>query len=375
MNNVDINSTDLDNALKVVRITVGNSKDIASHYLFRESNGGLEVLSYNGSTFSSAVVPHTVADPGVKFTIEAKRLHPFLTQVGSNQVLSLTGDGDSVSIRTVRNKPIPFYGLDTSLFPFWDSLLASAKVTVKIAADRLFAALTHTKQFIYAEESKAPQLCVAEFRGGVLYSTDNTAISLVKMPGMEGSSLRVLGKNLGDVLSFLSMAKGQEVEILETDRSNFIRRGDGAIFGEAVYAHRFPDFSMDWALEDDQSWAIFQEELTGSIKLLQCGAKEGDTRVRFEREGNELSVAMIDPTGKPIPQSIPLVESSQRAGADAKMPLFAVSDQHLFRMLNGNVNTKVTLGVTRRDQGGWMRVRDLRGPDTYLTTVAWLKNA
>lgn len=372
---MNLNSTDLEAALKVVRTTVGSSSDISSHYVFRSREGSLEVLSYDGSAFSSCIVPHTKVEEDVSFTVEARRLHAILSTVGANQVLEISVGDSGVGIRTSRGKPVPFYSLDPALFPFWDEVLAGARMTVKVSADRLFAAFTHAKQFIFGEESKAPHLCVAEFRKGVLYSTDNAGVSLVKMPGMEESSLRVFVKDLGNVLSFLATAKGQEVELLESDRANFIRRADGAVFGETVFAHRFPDFPVNWDEENDQSWSIFQEELMGSLKLLQSGAKTDEPRVRFQKVGDEIVISMTDPSGKLISQSIPLVEFAQREGGVTEMPVFAIADAYIVKMFNGNENNKVTLGVTKREKGGWVRVRDVRGVDTYLTTVAWLKLA
>jgi hypothetical protein len=377
--NLNLNSSDLEAALKVVRTTVGSSSDISSHYVFRTRDEGLEVLSYDGSAFSSCLVPHTKVEETVSFTVEARRLHAILATVGSNQVLDIQVSESGVGIRTARGKPVPFYSLDPTLFPFWDDVLAGAKLTVKVAADRLFAAFTHAKQFIFDQESKAPHLCVAEFRKGILYSTDNAGVSLVKMPGMEASSLRVYVKDLGNVLSFLATAKGQDVELLESDRASFIRRADGAVFGETVFAHRFPDFPVDWSLEDDQSWGIFQEELLGSLKLLQSGAKTDEPRVRFQHMKltgpGELVISMTDPSGKLMSQSIPMVDFVQREGGVQDMPVFAVADSYIVKLLNGNDNTKVTLGVTKREKGGWVRVRDVRGVDTYLTTLAWLKLA
>jgi DNA polymerase III sliding clamp (beta) subunit (PCNA family) len=372
---MDINSSDLELALKVVRTTVGSSSDISSHYVFRNVGDKLEVLSYDGSTFSSCIVPNTTVDSSVKFTVEARRLHALLSTVGSNQVLNILVGDDGVAFRTSRGKPIPFYSLDPSLFPFWDEVLSKAKSTVKVSADRLHAAFAHAKQFIFDQESKAAHLCVAEFRGGVLYSTDNTGVSLVKMPGMEGSSLRVYVNDIGNVLSFLATAKGTDVELLESDRASFIRRADGAVFGETVFGHRFPDYAVDWELVDDQSWSIFQEELLGALKLLQSAAKTDDSRVRFQRVGDEVVLSMTDASGKLMSQTIPMVEFTQHEKGIKDMPVFGIADAYIIKLLNGNNNTKVTLGVTKREKGGWLRVRDVRGTDTYLTTLAWLKLA
>ena len=377
MNNVSINvnSTDLENALKVARITVGSSSDISSHYVFRSRGGKLEVLSYDGRTFSSCAVQNTTVSEDVSFTIEARRIAVLLDNVGSNQVLDIyPGDGGEVSVKAVRGK-VTFASLDPSLFPYWDDVLTGAKSTAKLSADRLHAALSNSKQFIFDQENKAPHLCVAEFRNGVLHSTDQMAVSLVKMPGTEGCGLRVFVKDLPNVLSFLSTAKGDDVEVLESDRAFFLRRTDGAVFGETVFAHRFPDINVDWSLEDDQTWDLFQEELLAGIGFLQSGAKLDEPRVRFLRDGNQITLSMTSVNGKPLPLNVPLVEFKQKEGGVTEMPAFALTDAYVSKMLNGNTNTKVSLGVSKKGAGGWVRVRDDRNGDSYLTTVAWLKNA
>lgn len=372
---MEINSTDLEAALRIVRTTVGSSSDISSHYVFRSQRGGLEVLSYDGTTFSSAVVPNVKVEDEVTFTVEARRLQALLSTVGANQALEVTVGDTGVGIRTNRGKPIPFYSLDPSLFPFWDGVLAEATLTVKIAADRLHAAFSHAKQFIIDQEAKAPHLCVAEFRDGVLFSTDNAGVSLVKVAGMEASSLRVFVKDLGNVLSFLATAKGQDVELLESKRASFIRRSDGSMFGETVFPHRFPNIPLDWEMNDDQTWGVFREELLGCLKLLQAGAKTDEPRVRFQKVGQEVVLSMTDPSGKLMSQSIPLVDFAQRQGGVTELPVFAIADTYVSKLLNGNEATKVSLGITKREKGGWIRVLDQRGPDTYLTTIAWLKLA
>ena len=374
MKSVKVDSTDLDHALKVTRTTVGSSSDISSHYVFRSRGGSLEVLSYDGRTFSSSIVGHTKVDEDVSFTVEARRIHVLLDSVGANQPLDISFSDSEVTVRTSRGK-VTFSSLDPSVFPYWDDVLSGATLTAKILSDRLHAAFSHARQFISDQESKEPHLCVAEFRDGVLLSTDKLALSLVKIPGMEGSKLRVYVKDIPNILSFLAAARGDNVEILESDRASFIRRGDGAIFGETVFAHKFPNISMDWDFEDDQTWDVSQEELLDGIKFLQSGARTDEPRVRFQRSGTEINLSMTSVSGKPLPLSIPLGELNQKKGGVTEMPQFAVSDGHITKMLNGNRNVKIRLGVTKKDPGGWVRVIDGRGTDTYQTVVVWLKDA
>ncbi len=209
MKSVKVDSTDLDHALKVTRTTVGSSSDISSHYVFRSRGGSLEVLSYDGRTFSSSIVGHTKVDEDVSFTVEARRIHVLLDSVGANQPLDISFSDSEVTVRTSRGK-VTFSSLDPSVFPSWDDVLSGATLTAKILSDRLHAAFSHARQFISDQESKEPHLCVAEFRDGVLLSTDKLALSLVKIPGMEGSKLRVYVKDISNILSFLAAAHDVE---------------------------------------------------------------------------------------------------------------------------------------------------------------------
>jgi DNA polymerase III sliding clamp (beta) subunit (PCNA family) len=308
----------------------------------------------------------------VSFTVEAKRIQMLLDSVGTNQVMELSVSDAEVVIRTSHGK-IPFSSLDSSLFPFWDDVLVGAKVTAKIPADRLHAAFTHTKQFIYDQEAKAPQLCVAEFRDGVLHSTDQMAVSLVKVPGMEQVSFRVYVKDLPNVLSFLATAKGEDVEILESDRASFIRKVDGAVFGESVFKHVFPTINPNWDMTEDQVWELDKDLLVTRIKTLQAGARSDEPRVRFQRNDKEIVLAMTSQSGKPM-SSQPIPLSDLVVTNDEGFPVFAITDVYIEKMLNGNGNAKIKLGISKKKAGGWVRIKDTRGVDTYLTTVAWLKN-
>lgn len=368
-----VNSSDLEAALKVTHVTVGSASDISSHYTFRERGGRLEVLSYDGRTFSSCLVPNVTPDDGATFTVEARRIHMMLESVGANQSLEVSVADSEVVVKGPRGK-VTFSSLDPAMFPYWDDVLSGAKTTATIQADRLSAAFNHAKQFIYDQEGKAPHLCLAEFRKGVLHSTDQMAVSLVRVPGMEESGLRVYVKDLGNLLSFLGTAKGTDVEVLETDRAFFLRRPDGAVFGETLYNHSFPPVNVDWDLVDDETWEVPQEDLLAAIKFLQSGAKLDEPRVRFHREGESLTLSMVSVSGKPLPLTLTLTSVVQKDGAKG-VPDFSVTDVYLGKMLNGNVNPKIKLGVTKKSAGGWVRIMDDRGPDTYLTTLAWLKTA
>jgi hypothetical protein len=148
------------------------------------------------------------------------------------------------------------------------------------------------------------------------------------------------------------------------------------VFGETVYAHQFPNIKVDWDLVDDQTWELSQEVLVARLKTLQAGARLEEPRVKFSREGNELTLMMTSVSGKPIKsQPIPLTEVTVKEGETSELPPFTITDTYIGKILNGNGNQKIRLGVSKKGAGGWVRIRDTRNGDSYLTTVAWLKNA
>ena len=68
-------------------------------------------------------------------------------------------------------------------------------------------------------------------------------------------------------------------------------------------------------------------------------------------------------------------QTDSKDRADLPEGGFPVSNLYILSLLGACVGTTVKFGVARRGKGGWIRVQDDRGPDTFLTTVGWLKVA
>lgn len=376
-----VSKRDLEAALKVVSHTVSmGGSDISAHYLFRRLEGGkLEVLSYNGRVFSSCLVegaPLTEGD-GASFTVEAKRVHYLMEAVAPDAVLTISLNGPEVSISTGRGKNV-FASLDPDLFPYWDEVLKSAEKSATLPADRLNAALTHAKAFIYDQEAKAPHLCVAEFRKGCLYSTDQMAVSIVQVQGMEESSIRILGKDVPALVAFLASFKDAPVEVLEEERALFLKRADGAVFGESKFASRFPDIAVDWTIEDDHWVDLPKADVASAVKFLASGARWEDHLLKIVIQDDVVTLSMSSANGKPISLDIKSTAHGSRTGKDVPaLPEigFPVSNVYVANLLEHHSTDTVRLGISKKGKGGWIRVRDERGKDVYLTTVAWLKTA
>ncbi len=377
MTTLEINSSDLATALKVCGITVSAGSELTSHYVFRAVDGRLEVLSYDGHTFSSCPVANAMVPEDSTFTIEAKRVKHLLDAIGINQVMKVNHGGGETTITSPMGKNI-FSSLDAAAFPFWDTLLKDAKPTASVMAESLLNAFTHAKMFVYEQEAKAPHLCVAEFRGGCLYSTDQMAVSIIKVNEMDNATLRVHGPDLPKLIAFLSNAGDGTIEVLESERASFLRRGDGAVFGETVFQHKFPDIHVDWSLEDDRWWELNIKDIQSAVAFLAAGAKwEDDCLQLTQSTTTEVVLSMTSVSGKPLTVPLKLQDSGVRGGGTlSEDPLhFAMSSQYLLRMLKGNTKDNVRLGVSKKGGGGWVRARTDRAKDSYLTTVAWRKSA
>lgn len=374
---IKIAKSDLETALKVVTNTFNKSaSDIASHFLFRVKDKSLSILSSNGLRIFSSCPVVSASDADVMFTSEGWRVQELINAVPAGTLLTLDPRGSEVGVSVDRGK-IEFSSLDPSSFPFWDDTLANAKETAKIPANRLKDAFQHANMFICADEGRTPQLCVAEFRDGVLYSTDQTAVSTVRVVGMEKSSIRLHNSDVPNLISFLDSAKETEVTVLEHERAMLVVRSDGAIFGSSIFGSRFPEFDVDWDLKEDQEWTIFKEDYAGDVRFLRAGAVRNDVRITLEPKGsNVLSLTMASANGKPMTVDLKAQSMVARDGSEA-LPEggVPVSHKHLGLALSTHSATTVVLGVTKRNKGGWVRVRDERNGDTYMTTVAWIKKA
>lgn len=380
MATIKIAKSDFESALKVVgnTVTAGGS-DISTHYLFRVAGGKLSLLSYSGRVFSSCPVVATSDTEETLFTAEAWRIGAMLNATPNNTVLTLIQNGSEVKVQTDRGK-IELSSLDPSLFPFWDTILGEAKETAKISADRLKKAYAHARMFVSTDEQRSPHLCVAEFREGCLYSTDQTGVSTIRVQGMEKSSLRVHGKDIGNLISFLDSAKGQDVTILEHERALFVVRADGAVFGETVFSHPFPAFSVSWELADDHTWEFFTEEFANNVRFLISGAAKGDPKILLAPKVGVkgATMTMTSVGGKPMTVDLPLQNQSSLDEA-AALPEggFHISHPHFTLTLGDFDGSLVSIGISKRGKGGggWVRVREDRGGDIFLTTIAWIKTA
>lgn len=368
--NVSIN--DLKNALSQVRPCVANSAgDITSHYVFRpHEEDGMAVYGWSGKIFAFAPINGTTYDGVEAFTIEAKRLDQWLSTLGDSVVVDFTYNEGTVVAKAPRGKNI-FQSLDPASFPWWDAIWDSAEETGKVRADLFRSAINHSRPFICDDETKQPKLCVLECRDGNLRCTDLTAMSQATVPGLENCKIRLHGKDLGALNSFLALQSDGEVTIYETDRAQFFGAldGKGAVFGESRPLSAFPNVNVDNAYVEN--WELDKTEVISAIKFLASGASWDDNTLTLTRNGSEVVLSMASTTGDILEQELAQVGIEDQT--DDSSYTFNVSRLHLTRLLSLCTEDSVFIKVNQKKNNGWIFIEenDSNGFE-FNTAITWL---
>ena len=363
--------SDLQNALAQVRPCVANSAgDITSHYVLRpHESDGVAVYGWTGKTFAFAPISGTTYEGVDAFTIEAKRLDQWLSTLTDNAVIDFAYDEGVVSATAPRGK-IVFQSLDPASFPWWDQIWNDAKETGKVRADRFRAAINHARPFVSDDETKNPKLCVVECIDGTLRCTDLTAMCQTAVPGMENVNVRLHGKDLGALNSFLALQSDGEVTIYETDRAQFFASldGKGAVFGESRPLAQFP--KVDVAEDYTEMWELDRNEVLTAIKFLASGAGWDDNTLNITRKDGEVVLSMTSTSGETLTQG---VKSGIEHQCDDDTYGFNLSRLHLQRLLGLCNEDTIWLRSTRKEKGGWIII--VEEPEEgykFSTAITWM---
>ena len=369
--------------------------DLTTHFVFRSKDGTVEVLANNGRLGASAPFIATVDEEG-SFTVESWRLKTWIAAV-QDAALTLE-DSDGCIIATSPKGSVKFQTLDPKSFPYWDDQFGETEEGIKINAKRIHAALSHVKLFISDKDTTTPKLAVTEIVKNSLQSTDKGALAVVTLrtsrtvtddegnetteyePEMKGSNLRIHGKDLSHVLSFLSACGDEAVELREHDRSLFLIRDDGAVLNVGRPRHSFPELGLDDQESGDPHWwEVKTEDLKSAILALVASAAREDRRMTFNFEDGMVSMQMSASSGSKNVLHLETLTSGSQEGASA-MPEggFEVAYPYLLSLLSQHKGETITFGLNPqiddkgKHRGGWTRFREVRGTDDYLTLLVWL---
>lgn len=379
---------DLENALAVVNASLGggNPADISNHILFRARQGDndewkAEALTYTGRLCAGApfVAKVEVKTGGpTAFTIEGARLKELLKFL-PDAALEFEFDGANTTYRGPggQHGTLKFRSLDPKKYPFWDDTLAEANVVAKIPAPGLRRAINWARMFVLDDETRRPDLSVFESRKGVIHATNTKSVALVTVPGMEESVLRVHGGDASKIVSFLDTVGDGEVEVLESELALYLRRPDGAVFGETRFNVKFPDnLKMGKIDSDPRWWEIPIADLKTSMGILGTVADRDDTRLRFKPgTGDTVELEMALESGESNGRQImPLVNSGEEADAPPVPDVgFLLDRNELKRLLSVHEGDNIRIGLHPRGKSGFVRFAYKIDNVSCQIILAWLR--
>jgi len=367
---------DLEHVLNIVSNTVGNTTDIYSHLVFQltEDKTGVRVLSSDGRIFSSSPLNCSVSDDTHSaFTIEAKRLKGKSGWLGAVSDAALTFDFDGKIVKATSPRgSISFRSLDPNDFPFWDSALEGTKPTAKMDAGKLASVLNYSKDFVSEDSAVRPQFCVVEVKDGELFSACSSQMSIIRVPELLESSLRIHGKNLKSHIAFLNTID-YDVEIWESDKLVVMKVADGSVFGEMRFRMGFPDLPDSRKIAPDHHWVLPVEDIVQNVKFLIPCANPKDTGVIFSFvDENTVMMGMRSETGKMETLSLKLKcdpSSELYEGKDFKLPY-----PILLKVLESldTDDVRVDINAVKGKKGGLVQFNFDQNGDAYQATIPWL---
>jgi DNA polymerase III sliding clamp (beta) subunit (PCNA family) len=399
---IEVAKPDLEAALQVASIgSASTGSDLTTHFVFRhrDEDNGVEVLSNNnriGCSMPIQGLKVSLSDDSSAFTVESWRLNKWISAV-EDSVLTLELK-DGVVKATSPKGSVKFQSLDPGQFSYWDKTLAEVTSSTTVNAKRLQTALSHVKLFISDKDTTQPKLAVTEIKKSALQATDKGALALVALDNLDESNIRVHGKDLGQVLAFLSQSGDEDVEIKEHDRCLFLVRHDGGVLSVGRPPHAFPDINIDRQGDDPHFWDLRKEEVISAINALAASASKEDTRVTFSapKEGI-VGVSMTSASGEKVSMhleaqstTIPAAEEdgedtvvagfgSQEDAPEIPKGGFGIAYPYLLKLLGQWQSEIVRFGInpqvdkeTGKSKGGWVRFREDRDGDSFLTLLVWL---
>jgi len=379
---ITIPKKELSTALQVVGSSVGTTgpEDIQSHFLFRPFEDRYEVLSSNGRVFSGCPFDCVKNDDDQKpFTVEGNRLRSWLSVVpdGSDITIKLKDGTVTMSVSTSKGRA-RFRSLDPTNFPYWDKTIDNVEETCALLASRLTRILKFSRDFVSTEESKSPQLCVAEVRDGVLWSTNKMAACVIESSALADSEVRIHVKDTSAILAFLATfeEEGAVVRLFEHDRMMVLKRDDGAVFGETRFKTAFPDLKVERDHIDLHWWGLNRDEVLYAISFLTPSAGKKDFRLSFDRISDDaVRVSMLAETGDDVYLDIACLEHGSEDGAE-KISKFSIPYLSLKKVLSHMEDGPVRFGINKhpkKENSGWVSFRKESDGDKYLTILVWMK--
>ncbi len=377
---IEVAKIDLESALAVSTLTVGSGTDLSSHYLFRKTDAGVEILSYDLRTFSGIPLKCNV-DGDDPFTVEAWRLDKWLSGVADG-VLTITSDANGEVTAKGTKGRIRLRSLDPTKFPYWDRLYSEAKADGTISPSTLNRAINVSKCFVSTDDTQKPEICQIEAVNGTLWSTDRRALSHVRV-AMPELNMRIPGKDIPTVTKFLSLKDtlNGDVTLLTSERSAndgggacaFIRRADGGYIGISRPNAPFPKLDVNPENDDESSFVLDLVDFKSAVSVLSASAPKNHETIRLRYLDGRVVASMPSDAGGE--DDYPLTVKGDIVNGDAFADGFTVGHNYLKSIADAFGVAELKLGVNRRGKGGFIGVRHKdpveSGATDYFAVLVW----
>lgn len=379
---VVISKSDLEKALQVTNNTVASGAvDISTHFVFRYTEDDkLEILSYSGRLFSSAICSGatvTDTDEHTAFTIEAKRLNLWLSAVGD---CALTFTFNPVGKVTKAKSPMgsqTFRSLDPSAFPYWDDVVNDANETASVPANFMKNALSHLRKFVSSDDTKRPSFCVTEARDGLILAASQGLLSAVGIQDFAtDNKLRANGKNVSSIVSYLNIFEEGTISICEHDNFVLYRASDGSMLGESRDNHSFPNVALKLDDPTDHQWLIDVADLKNAMIFLKSGAPHEDNRLKFKyQDGNTIQVGMCvaGPDGGDTFVELQTFAQTKKDDDVDTVDTFELHYKNLDMVLGTIKDDRINLGVSKKNSSGLVRLDSTLNGNQYVSMLTWMR--
>jgi len=372
---ITVAKQDMEKALQVAGIGIaGSGADLSTHFIFRIRDKKVEILSSNQRICTAVFLNcQYEADEDEAMTIEGWRL---LRWLGGTLEAALVFEDDGAEIKAASPRnTIRMKGLDAAKFPYWDKTLSEAKEVGTISSDRLASALKYASHFISDKDTTRPEISQAEMIDGCLWATDKKAVTLIALEGLDKSSFRINGKDIGAVLKFLSLAETGDVSVLEHERMVIFRRDDDAMVGAARPIPEFPSLNMKKDTKVEGHWEVTTADLLEGFQCLSASSDKDDTRVQFAFDPKKEQIVMsVASSAGGRDQHVVDCVSHENVTSDFEAG-FEVDYPYISDIIGHFGGDTLTFGLIKKRKGGYIRfahtVGDDKITDEFVTVVVW----
>lgn len=384
---IKVKKRNLETAIQFVTIALGSGDDtnLCTYYLLRyqAENTNLSVFAQNGGRISAqaplieAIVE--AADGDEEFTIPGGRLRSFLSTIKNGEEEVTIKFSDNILKISSKRGAGQLPTIDPKGWPHWKEALAEAKTVATMNCMVLSNALSYAKTFVSDQETRQPSIVALDCKKGVLSATDSVGVALIKVPGLIDSNLRVHGKDVPAILSFLGLKGSDDVEIREQDRSLFLVRGDGSLMGITRWIYDFPvlkSLHTDRNLQSKCFFSLKRDDVIEGIKFISVFAKEKDDRLQCSYENGKVTFSMESGAGSKEgdEQVLSCVEEDNMSSLiDEGCAKFILSRKYVLAVANTFEQDVLKFKVDVAKRNGYVSFFHEKDGAEYFTTLVWIK--